>query len=80
MRIRPFDYWAAPTLSEALAELARSGPGTMVVAGGTDLVVQMRDGRARPDVADTVVPQDRGAGRPTEAVPPRLACWIEETL
>jgi CO/xanthine dehydrogenase FAD-binding subunit len=48
MRIRPFDYWAAPTLSEALTELATSGRGTMIVAGGTDLVVKLKKKQVQP--------------------------------
>jgi len=48
MRIRPFEYWAAPTLKEALLELDRSGPDTMLVAGGTDLVVKLKKKQVQP--------------------------------
>ncbi len=42
MRIRPFDYWAAPGLDEALTELALYGADAKVIAGGTDLVLNMK--------------------------------------
>ena len=42
MRIRPFDYWAAPSLNDALNELERHGSDATVIAGGTDLVVNMK--------------------------------------
>ena len=42
MRIRPFDYWAAPGLDEALTELDLHGADTKVIAGGTDLVLNMK--------------------------------------
>jgi CO/xanthine dehydrogenase FAD-binding subunit len=42
MRIRPFDYWEAPSLDEALTELEVSGADTKVIAGGTDLVLNMK--------------------------------------
>jgi carbon-monoxide dehydrogenase medium subunit len=42
MRIRSFDYWAAPNLEAALTELSLSGTGVKVIAGGTDLVLNMK--------------------------------------
>jgi carbon-monoxide dehydrogenase medium subunit len=42
MRIRPFDYWAAPSLKAALAELSLSGTDAKIIAGGTDLVLNMK--------------------------------------
>lgn len=42
MRIRPFEYWAAPSLDEALNELNNCGADVMVIAGGTDLVLNMK--------------------------------------
>jgi carbon-monoxide dehydrogenase medium subunit len=42
MRIRPFDYWEAPSLDEALTELEVSGADTKIIAGGTDLVLNMK--------------------------------------
>jgi carbon-monoxide dehydrogenase medium subunit len=42
MRIRTFDYWAAPSLNDALNELERHGSDATVIAGGTDLVVNMK--------------------------------------
>jgi len=42
MRIRPFEYWAAPSLDEALNELDNCGSDATVIAGGTDLVLNMK--------------------------------------
>ena len=42
MRIRPFDYWAAPSLDEALNELDLHGADAKVIAGGTDLVLNLK--------------------------------------
>lgn len=42
MRIRSFDYWAAPSLDEALNELDNCGADATVIAGGTDLVLNMK--------------------------------------
>ncbi len=42
MRIRPFDYWAAPSLDDALSELTRYGSDAKVIAGGTDLVLNLK--------------------------------------
>ena len=48
MRIRSFDYWAAPGLEEALAELELHGADAKVIAGGTDLVLNMKKKNIRP--------------------------------
>ena len=48
MRIRPFDYWEAPSLDEALTELEGSGVETKVIAGGTDLVLNMKKKNIQP--------------------------------
>ena len=42
MRIRSFDYWEAPSLKEALTELSLSEKDVKVIAGGTDLVLNMK--------------------------------------
>ena len=44
-----FDYAAPRTLSEALALLG-ANPGARLLAGGTDLLVQMRAGVLKPGV------------------------------
>jgi CO/xanthine dehydrogenase FAD-binding subunit len=44
-----FTYQAAESIGEALQILAQAGPGTKVLAGGTDLLVQMKEGTVRPD-------------------------------
>ncbi len=48
MRIRSFDYWAAPSLNEALSELGITGADTKVIAGGTDLVLNMKKKNIQP--------------------------------
>lgn len=44
-----FDYVAPRTLREVVALLAEPGPATRLLAGGTDLLVQLREGRRRAD-------------------------------
>jgi CO/xanthine dehydrogenase FAD-binding subunit len=48
MRIRPFEYHAATSLEDALAELVHYGPDARVIAGGTDLVLNMKKKKIRP--------------------------------
>jgi len=48
MRIRPFEYHTVSTLDEALVFLGRHGPQTKIVAGGTDLVLQMKKKQVLP--------------------------------
>ncbi len=48
MRIRSFDYWEAPSLDEALTELEISGADAKVIAGGTDLVLNMKKKKILP--------------------------------
>ena len=48
MRIRSFDYWAAPGLDEALNELDLHGADAKVIAGGTDLVLNMKKKNIQP--------------------------------
>jgi carbon-monoxide dehydrogenase medium subunit len=48
--VKTFDYAAPATLQEALSLIASgNGGGARALAGGTDLLVQMRAGRLRPD-------------------------------
>jgi len=47
-RLRPFAYVEPATLAEAIRALATGGPGSRLLAGGTDLVVDMKTGRMRP--------------------------------
>jgi carbon-monoxide dehydrogenase medium subunit len=42
--MRPFDYYAPATLAEALEIFQREGEGGRALAGGTDLVVQLKEG------------------------------------
>jgi carbon-monoxide dehydrogenase medium subunit len=48
MRIRSFDYWEAPSLNEALGELDLHGADAKVIAGGTDLVLNMKKKNIQP--------------------------------
>ncbi len=48
--MRAFDYERPATLAEAVAILAERGPDARVLAGGTDLVIGLRDGTATPSV------------------------------
>jgi CO/xanthine dehydrogenase FAD-binding subunit len=48
--MRAFSYERPATVADAVALLARHGPDARVLAGGTDLVIRLRDGTARPTV------------------------------
>jgi CO/xanthine dehydrogenase FAD-binding subunit len=48
--MRPFAYERPATLAEAVALLAANGPDARVLAGGTDLIIRLRDGSASPAV------------------------------
>jgi len=48
--MRPFTYVRPVTLGEALALLDEHGPAAAVLAGGTDLVVAIRNGAIAPQV------------------------------
>ena len=48
--MRSFEYYAPRSLKEALSLLENRRGEAKVLAGGTDLIVQMKDGRARPTV------------------------------
>jgi CO/xanthine dehydrogenase FAD-binding subunit len=46
--MRPFDYVPCATVVEACAVLAERGEGARVLAGGTDLLVELRRAEAKP--------------------------------
>jgi len=48
--MQPFAYMRPETLAEAVSLLAERGPDTRVLAGGTDLLIRLRDGSVRPTV------------------------------
>jgi CO/xanthine dehydrogenase FAD-binding subunit len=48
--MRTFTYERPATLAEALAILASNGPAARPIAGGTDLIIRLRDGTVRPSV------------------------------
>ena len=43
-----FELWRPQSLAEALALLAEYGPEIMPVAGGTNVIADLRGGRYRP--------------------------------
>lgn len=47
-RLRAFAYLEPATVAEAVQALAAGGTGSRLLAGGTDLVVDMKTGRMRP--------------------------------
>ena len=58
-RLREFEYYEPASLDEAVQLLSTAGDGARVLAGGTDLVVDMKTGRMRPS---TVVNLKRISG------------------
>jgi CO/xanthine dehydrogenase FAD-binding subunit len=48
--MRPFAYERPDRLADAVALLAEHGPEARPLAGGTDLIIRLRDGTARPRV------------------------------
>src|SRR5512135_1581710 len=48
--MRPFAYERPTTIADAVALLSAHGPDARVLAGGTDLIIRLRDGSARPSV------------------------------
>jgi len=47
--MKPFSYFEPATLEETLDLLHRFGQRAKVLAGGTDLIIQMKQGKARPE-------------------------------
>ena len=48
MFLPDFDYYAPESLNEAIGLLARLGPSARVLAGGTDILVKMKNGLLAP--------------------------------
>jgi carbon-monoxide dehydrogenase medium subunit len=48
--MQPFAYARPSTLAEAVALLAERGPDARILAGGTDLIIRLRDGTLTPRV------------------------------
>lgn len=48
--MRPFSFARPSSLDEAIALLAEEGADARILAGGTDLVIRLRDGTVRPTV------------------------------
>jgi carbon-monoxide dehydrogenase medium subunit len=61
--MHPFRYERPTTISEAVALLAEHGPDARLLAGGTDLLIRLRDGSLRPGVVvDTKAIAELDAG------------------
>lgn len=48
--MRPFAYECPTSLRDAVALLAAHGPDARLLAGGTDLIIRLRDGSIRPRI------------------------------
>jgi CO/xanthine dehydrogenase FAD-binding subunit len=48
--MHPFEYARPATLAEAITLLGTHGPGARILAGGTDLIIRLRDGTLQPSV------------------------------
>ena len=48
--MRPFAYERPDRIADAVAILAEAGDRARLLAGGTDLIIRLRDGTVRPDV------------------------------
>jgi carbon-monoxide dehydrogenase medium subunit len=48
--MQPFSYERPTSLADAVALLAEHGPRARLLAGGTDLIIRLRDGTIRPEV------------------------------
>ena len=46
--MRPFEYVQAGTIEEAVALCSADPGGSMLLAGGTDLLTEIKEGVARP--------------------------------
>ena len=49
MRVQKFEHFQPATVAEACRLLEQHGPGASIIAGGTDLMVRMRYGVAKPE-------------------------------
>ena len=49
-RLKPFEYREPKTLREAIKILAGEGPRAVPLAGGTDLLVRMKQGVVTPSL------------------------------
>jgi len=48
--LKDFEYAAATSVDEAVSLLAARGPGARILAGGTDIIVQLREGLRAADL------------------------------
>ncbi len=48
--MRPFAYERPSRLADAIALLAEHGPDARPLAGGTDLIIRLRDGSIAPRI------------------------------
>ena len=64
MRLPKFQFFAPGSLAEACAILAGEGPDAMILAGGTDLVPNMKRRQQQPRA---LVSRSRGGARHTDS-------------
>jgi CO/xanthine dehydrogenase FAD-binding subunit len=77
--VKPFAFAAPETLEQLLELLAEHGPATRLLAGGTDLIVRLRSGHARPErLVD--VKRVRGLSREIEMVDGALRFGARVTM
>ena len=57
--MRTFEYKAPETIDEAVSLLKEAGGSARLLAGGTDIVVQMKDRATRFPYPETIVSLDR---------------------
>src|SRR5437773_5130395 len=48
--MRPFSYERPTAIRDVVGLLGTYGPAARLLAGGTDLIIRLRDGSIRPDV------------------------------
>ena len=68
--MKPFEYIAAETTAEACGVLAEHGPEARVLAGGTDLLIELR--RAAKKAPRLVLDISRVAGPATASPTPTV--------
>jgi len=65
IRMKDIDYAVPKTVAEAVAVLAEKGDRAKPLAGGTDIIVQLREGRRDADVLLDIkrIPELNALGR-----------------
>ena len=75
-------YLSPRTLDEAISAFAAAGSAARIMAGGTDLLVQMRSGAVRPGlivdikkIAEITTIEETAEGGFRVGPPSRVRCW-----